>query len=34
VLSNAKLNDVFGIKLPGWQEALTRCLAGRDAEQR
>jgi dTDP-4-dehydrorhamnose reductase len=30
VLSNAKLQRVFGIELPPWQEALTRCLAGRD----
>jgi dTDP-4-dehydrorhamnose reductase len=31
VLSNAKLERVFGIRLPDWQEGLQRCLAERPA---
>lgn len=31
VLSNAKLERVFGIKLPSWEQALRRCLAERSA---
>ena len=30
VLSNAKLERVFGIRLPDWEEGLKRCLAERD----
>ena len=33
VLSNAKLERVFGICLPHWEEGLKRCLAERDAQQ-
>jgi dTDP-4-dehydrorhamnose reductase len=33
VLSNAKLERVFGIRLPDWEEGLKRCLADRDASK-
>jgi dTDP-4-dehydrorhamnose reductase len=33
VLSNAKLERVFGIRLPHWEEGLKRCLAERDAQK-
>jgi dTDP-4-dehydrorhamnose reductase len=33
VLSNAKLERVFGIRLPDWQEGLKRCLAERATEK-
>ena len=33
VLSNAKLERVFGIRLPDWEAGLKRCLAERDAQQ-
>ena len=32
VLSNAKLERVFGIRLPHWEEGLKRCLAERNAQ--
>jgi len=33
VLSNAKLERVFGIRLPRWEEGLKRCLAERGAQK-
>lgn len=33
VLSNAKLERVFGIRLPHWEDGLKRCLAERDAQK-
>jgi dTDP-4-dehydrorhamnose reductase len=33
VLSNTKLERVFGIRLPHWEEGLKRCLAERDAQK-
>jgi dTDP-4-dehydrorhamnose reductase len=33
VLSNAKLERVFGIRLPDWEEGLKRCLAERDTNK-
>jgi len=33
VLSNAKLERVFGIRLPDWEEGLKRCLAERDTQR-
>jgi dTDP-4-dehydrorhamnose reductase len=33
VLSTAKIERVFGIRLPDWEEGLKRCLAERDTEK-
>jgi dTDP-4-dehydrorhamnose reductase len=33
VLSNDRLASVFGVRLPGWEEALGACLAERSAER-
>jgi len=33
VLSNAKLERVFGIRLPHWEDGLKRCLAERDEQK-
>lgn len=32
VLSNQKLNDTFGINLPGWEQALSDCLSERPTD--
>ena len=34
VLSNAKLAQVFDVRLPSWEQALAGCLSGRDAQRR